>query len=212
MNDIEQSNSSVSEHNPSFVYMLNGNCYINLTNLCTLRCQFCPKFNKHWDVKGYNLHLEKEPSVKDIIEGIGDTSKYKEIVFCGLGEPTMKLSKLLQVSKILKKKNARIRLNTDGLGNLVNGMDITQKLADNIDAISISLNAQNETVYNKHCRPPQTGTYTALLDFIGAISKKMNDVTLTVIDGLADVNISECERMARHYGVKFNRRVLDKVG
>ena len=212
MSDSEQTNSSASKRTPSFVYMLNGNCYINLTNLCTLRCAFCPKFNKQWDVRGYNLHLDNEPSVKNIIEKIGDISKYKEIVFCGLGEPTMKLSKLLQVSKILKKQDARIRLNTDGLGNLVNGMDITQKLADNIDAISISLNAQNETVYNKHCRPPQTGTYNALLDFISAISKKMNDVTLTAIDGLEDVDIDECERMAQQYGVKFNRRVLDKVG
>lgn len=156
--------------------------------------------------------MRSEPTIKQVIDEIGDCSQYKEIVFCGLGEPTLKFGRLLNISKKLKKQNARIRLNTDGLGNLVNGMDITQKIADNIDSISISLNAQNEDTYNQHCRPPQLGTYNALLDFISSISTKMDDVTLTAIDGLKDVDITACEKMAKKYGVKFNRRILDKVG
>jgi len=201
-----------NDTSPSIAYALNGNCYVNLTNKCTLRCKFCPKFNKQWDIKGYNLHLQDDPTVKHVIEAIGDPAQYKEIVFCGLGEPTMKLNKLLWLAKTLKKQNTRLRLNTDGLGSLVNGMDITQKLADNIDAISISLNAQNEEIYNLHCRPPQMGTYNALLDFIDAISKKMDDVTLTAIDGLSGVDIQACKNIAAKYKVNFRKRTLDNVG
>ena len=193
-------------------YQLHGNCYINLTNHCTLRCAFCPKFNKQWQVQGYPLRLKKDPTIDQILEAVGDVSQYKEIVFCGLGEPTLKLGVLLRVASALKKQGAYIRLNTDGLGNLVQGMDITPKLAGKIDALSISVNAQNEEIYNQHCRPPQFGTYPAIFDFIEAAIPHIKDITLTAIDGLKGVDINACAAIADYYKVKFRRRELDKVG
>jgi TatD DNase family protein len=192
-------------------YPLHGNCYINLTSQCTLRCAFCPKFNKQWDVQGYDLKLSTEPSATDILEAIGDPGRYKEVVFCGLGEPTMRLSVLLEVAEAIHDR-VRVRLNTDGLGNLVQGMDITPELAGKVDALSISLNAQSEAVYNRHCRPPQTGTYPALLDFIASAKQYIDDITLTAIDGLEGVDIDACRAIAESFGVKFRRRVLDQVG
>ena len=106
-------------------YQIRGNCYINLTNRCTLRCRFCPKFNHLWDVKSYSLRLKKEPSATQIIESIGDVSQFKEIVFCGLGEPTLRLDTLLTVARQLKEKSSFIRLNTDGLANYIHQKDIT---------------------------------------------------------------------------------------
>lgn len=192
-------------------YELRGNCYINITNLCTLRCAFCPKFNKIWDVQGYNLKLSAHPSAADIIRAIGDPRRYQEIVFCGLGEPTMRLSVLQEVAQAIHGQ-VRVRLNTDGLGNLVQGMDITPELDGLVDALSISLNAQSEEAYNRHCRPPQTGTYPALLDFIDCSTRHFDDITLTAIDGLEGVDTDACHAIADDYGVKFRRRVLDEVG
>jgi len=202
-----------NEHSDGEIaYELHGNCYINLTNHCTLRCAFCPKFNKQWTVQGYPLRLKKDPTVNQILDAVGDVSRYKEIVFCGLGEPTLKLGILLRVASALKKQGAYIRLNTDGLGNLVQGMDITPKLAGKIDAISISVNAQNEEVYNQHCRPPQSGTFPAIFDFIEAAIQHIDDITLTAIEGLENVDIDAVAAIASYYNVKFRKRVLDKVG
>ncbi len=200
-----------STGNDTLAYELHGNCYVNITNQCTLKCSFCPKFNKQWDVQGYNLRLSAEPTAADIIQAIGDPGRYHEVVFCGLGEPTMRLSVLLEVAQAIHGRTW-VRLNTDGLGNLVQGMDITPELAGKVDAISISLNAQSETVYNHHCRPPQQGTYPALLDFISSAKKQIDDITVTAIDGLVGVDIKACRDIADTYGVKFRRRVLDQVG
>jgi TatD DNase family protein len=207
----EQGQQGKSHASDVLAYELHGNCYINLTNLCTLRCSFCPKFSKQWNVQGYDLKLSCQPTAAAILQAIGDPGRYQEVVFCGLGEPTMHLSVLLDVADALHGQ-VRVRLNTDGLGNLVQGMDITPDLAGKVDALSISLNAQSEAVYNRHCRPPQTGTYPALLDFIECAKNHIDDITLTAIDGLEGVDIDACRAIADSYGVKFRQRVLDQVG
>ena len=199
------------EHRDDVIaYELHGNCYLNITNQCTLRCQFCPKFNKVWNVQDYNLKLSAPASTTRVLKAIGDPSVYKEIVFCGLGESTMNLSVLLEVSEAIHP-HTRVRLNTDGLGNLVHGMDITQKLSEHIDALSISLNAQSESVYNRHCRPPLSGTFPALLDFIDSAKKHFDDITLTAIDGLLGVDINACRSIANNKQVKFRRRELGQI-
>ena len=193
-------------------YTLHGNCYLNLTSRCTLRCQFCPKFNKNWEVQGYPLRLRQEPAVADILAAVGDPTAYREVVFCGLGEPTLRLPELLQVAQALKQAGARIRLNTDGLANWVYQRNIVPELVGRVDALSISLNAQNETTYNHHCRPPTAGAYPELLEFILCAREFIPDITLTAIDGLEGVDISACEALAQRFKVKFRRRVLDEVG
>ena len=193
-------------------YTLHGNAYLNLTNRCTLRCQFCPKFNKQWEVQGYPLRLTDEPDVKTVLKALGDVSQYKEVVFCGLGEPTLCLDNLLEISTTLKKQGARIRVNTDGLGNLIHDYDVTPYFADKIDALSISLNAQNEVVYNKHCRPQHDNAYPAVLDFVRCARKHVPDITLTAIDGLEGVDIDACNKIAQQLKVSFRRRILDEVG
>ena len=137
-------------------YTLHGNRYLNITAACTLRCAFCPKFNKVWEVQGYDLKLgnKEGPSVQSIIEAVGDPTEFNEIVFCGLGESTLRWNVVLEVARQLKSKGAKtIRLNTDGLANLVHERDVTPEMKGLIDAVSISMNAQNEEIYNKHCRP-----------------------------------------------------------
>ena len=194
-------------------YTLHGNRYLNITNRCTLRCTFCPKFNGVWEVQGYDLRSHFEPGVAEIIAAVGDPRGYREVVFCGLGEPMLRLYPMLEAAAArLRSQGAYVRVNTDGLASLVYGRDVTPDLEDNIDALSISLNAQDEATYNLHCRPKLAGAYAALLDFAERARDFVPEVTLTAIDGLAGVDIAACERIAQDMGVNFRRRVLDEVG
>lgn len=196
-------------------YELHGNCYLNITSDCTLRCAFCPKFNHTWEVQGYDLRLKFEPTLEQVLEAVGDVSRYKEIVFCGLGEPTTRIDVLLAVAEQLKQRGAYIRLNTDGLASLLHGRDVAPEMAGKIDALSISMNAQNETIYNQHCRPKKEypGAFHAMLDFARRAKAFVPSVTLTAIDGLEGVDIEACRRIAEEeIGVQFRRRVLDVVG
>jgi len=193
-------------------YELHGNCYLNITWRCTLRCKFCPKFNGDWTVQGYDLRLHHEPEIEDIIEAIGDPSDYQEIVFCGLGEPTMRLGVVVEVSNVLKEQGAIIRINTDGLGNLLYGHDITPQLNGLIDTVSVSMNAQNQEVYDKHCRPGMQGAYPAMLDFTRKVKTQVPRVVMTAIDGMPDVDIQACKKIAAQLGVEFRTRYLDVVG
>ena len=193
-------------------YTLHGNCYLNITSRCTLRCEFCPKFNKDWEVQGYPLRLKQEPSVAAMLEAVSDPTQYAEVVFCGLGEPTLRLPELLQVAHKLKQAGARIRLNTDGLANWIYQRNVVPELAECVDALSISLNAQDEATYNRHCRPPAVGAFPELLEFILRAREQIPDVTITAIDGLEGVDIAACEALAERFNVKFHRRVLDEVG
>jgi TatD DNase family protein len=193
-------------------YPLHGNCYLNLTSRCTLRCSFCPKFNGTWRVKDVDLRLHRVPSAEQVIAAVGDPGHFQEIVFCGLGEPTLRLSAVLTVAGRLRAQGARIRLNTDGLASRVHGRDVTPELAGRIDALSVSLNAQNAEVYNRHCRPRIPGAYAAMLDFVRRARRYVPDVTVTAIDGLPGVDVGACAEIAQGLGVKFRRRVLDNVG
>ncbi len=196
----------------TIAYQLHGNCYLNLTQRCTLRCRFCPKFNGTWRVKDYDLRLHREPSAEQLIAAAGDPRRYREVVFCGLGEPTLRLPIVLAVAGRLRAEGARIRLNTDGLASLRHGSDVSPELAGRIDALSVSLNAQNPEVYNRHCRPTIPGAYAAMLDFVRRARRFVPDITVTAIDGLAGVDIEACAEIADGLGVNFRRRVLDNVG
>ncbi|HEY0635470.1 MAG TPA: TatD family nuclease-associated radical SAM protein [Gammaproteobacteria bacterium] len=193
-------------------YPLHGNLYLNITSQCTLRCTFCPKHNRSWEVQEYDLSLKREPSYEEVIAAIGDPAPYKEIVFCGLGEPTQRLVLLLEVARWLKARGARVRVNTDGLANLVHGRDVTPEMVGLVDSLSISLNGQNEEVYERHTHPKIPGTFPAMLEFARLAHERGMAVTLTAIDGLAGVDIEACRAIAERLGVAFRRRVLDQVG
>jgi TatD DNase family protein len=116
------------------------------------------------------------------------------------------------VGQALRRRGARVRLNTNGLANQYHGRDVTAELATAVDAISISLNAQDATTYERHCRPKQPGAYAALLDFIGRAREHIPDVTVTAVAGLEGVDSDACARIAAELGVKFRSRPLDQVG
>ena len=194
-------------------YPIRNSLYLNITDRCTLECRFCPKHTAQGPVvHEYDLSLDHRPEVEEIISAIGDPSNYEEIVFCGFGEPTLRLKVLLEVARWIKQRGGKVRINTDGLASLVNKRNVLPEMQGLVDSLSVSLNAQNEEVYVRHCQPALPGSWQALLDFLAEAPKYIPKVTATAIDGLEGVDIQACEKLAAERGVAFRRRELDKVG
>lgn len=198
--------------NQQLSYVIGDSLYLNITDRCTLECAFCPKTQGILQVHDYDLTLDHRPSSQEIIEAIDDPAAYREIVFCGYGEPTLRLKVLLEVARHIKAHGGRVRVNTDGLANLANKRNVLPEMAECVDALSISLNAQNAQVYDRHCQPALAGSFDNMLEFVGEAPKYIKDVTATAIDGLEGVDIEACRALAEARGVKFRRRVLDVVG
>lgn len=194
------------------VYQIRNSLYVNLTNKCTDDCVFCVRTFTDY-VMGYNLRLDKEPTSQEIIETVGDPTRYEEIVFCGYGEPTLRLDCIIEVAKILKAKGAKIRLTTNGHGNLIHKRSIVSDLVGLIDKVSVSLNAESEEVYNKICRPKfGPGTFSRIKEFIIECREKLPEVEVTCID-MKGVDIKRCEKLAvEELRVKFRPRRLNVVG
>ena len=193
-------------------YTIGDRLYLNITDRCTLECAFCPKHNGSNRVHEYDLSLDHRPTLEEIVASMGDPADYREVVFCGFGEPTLRLKVLLQTAHHIKRAGGRVRVNTDGLANRVHKRNVLPELAACVDALSVSMNAQNESVYQRHCLPALPGSYAAMLDFLAAAPKYIGDVTATALDGLEGVDIAACEALAKQCGVAFRRRELDIVG
>lgn len=197
---------------PILAYTIGDKRYLNITDRCTLHCTFCPKFCSTPQVHEVDLSLPQRPEVGEIVDALGDPADYREVVFCGFGEPTLRLKPLLEIATHIKNRNGRVRINTDGLANLVHKHNVLPELATCIDALSVSMNADTETLYQQHCQPALAGSYKAMLDFLQLAPDYINKVTATAIDGLDGVNIDACRQLAEQRKVAFRRRVLDVVG
>ena len=106
------------EGNDNLLYFLDNKPYINMTNACTNACVFCLR-NQKDDVQGANLWLDKDNTTASaVIEQIKAKDevikKSEEIVFCGYGEPLIKINEVVEISKYLKENypNIKIRINT----------------------------------------------------------------------------------------------------
>ena len=197
---------------PVLAYAIGTGLYLNISKGCTLRCHFCPKWVAPV-VHDYDLTLAHNPSAEAVLAAMGDFSGYQEIVFCGYGEPTLRLPTLLAVAREIKKRCAvPIRINTDGLANRVYRTDVTPQFRGLIDAVSVSLNAQNEAVYNRNSRPTLSGAYAAVLEFLQVVQAHVPSVTATAIEGLEGVDIAACRQLAEQLGVRFRQRFLNRMG
>ncbi|MHB8415560.1 MAG: TatD family nuclease-associated radical SAM protein [Acidiferrobacteraceae bacterium] len=203
-----------SRRRAPIIYAIRGRLYINLTSRCWLRCGFCPKFDGRWEIDGASLRLARreEPSVVEVLAAIDAAGPCHEVVFCGFGEPTLRLDAVLVLGRTLRRRHLQVRLNTDGLASLRHRRDVTPDLAGAIDTVSISLNAQDEETYTRHCLPPGPGAYPALLDFAARAVRHVPTVTLSAIEGLDGVDVAACRHIAATIGAGFRTRLLDRVG
>ena len=193
----------------NYVYEFGDSLYLNITNRCPNNCEFCIRNIKD-GVSGSDLWLLKEPTFEELVDDISmyDLSKYKEIVFCGFGEPMCNLSMISQIAPYLKKKGCKIRINTNGLGNLINKRDDVAKLiAPYIDAVSISLNASDADTYQEICRSKYgKDAFYAMLKFAKDCVDAGIDTTMSVVDFIGEEEIEACRKLAIEAGAHFKVR------
>ncbi len=196
----------------AIVYSIRDSLYLNITNRCSNSCVFCPKFKNSYYVKGYDLKIEKEPSIEEIKNAIRDLSGYREVVFCGFGEPLLRLDVVKEIAKWLKTKAVRVRIDTDGLANLVHGRNILPELQGIVDSISVSLNAPDAETYIKLC-PSGFGerAFSAVIDFLKEAKKYIPEVTATVVS-LPNLDIEACRKIADELNVQFRVREYNSIG
>ena len=198
---------------PKIAYKIRNSLYLNITNRCTNHCVFCERETDPF-VQGHNLRLVKEPEIEELWNEIGDPAQYDEIVFCGYGEPTLRLPLILSLAKKIKANNGKVRLNTNGHGNLIHKRDILPDFEGLIDTISVSLNAESEMKYNEISHPGfEDNTFEEVKRFIRESKKYVPNVVATVVGIPKQINIQECERIAKEeLGVKFRVRSYNVVG
>ncbi|MBI5057698.1 MAG: YchF/TatD family DNA exonuclease [Nitrospirae bacterium] len=191
-------------------YQIRDSLYLNITNKCTNKCGFCVKSRTSY-VKGHNLRLEKEPSALQVIKAIKDPKAYKEIVFCGIGEPLLRLDIVKKVSAWVKQNGGKVRINTNGQGNLIHGKNILPELQGIVDSISISLDAEDEKKYDKICRPSIKGAFKGVLSFVKEAVKIIPEVKVSVVK-IPGIDVDKCARLAEELGVELRIRDFDMVG
>lgn len=194
-------------------YEAHKNLYLNLTNRCSADCIFCIR-NFADGVYGYDLRLLKEPSTEEVIEALEglDLSKYKEVVFTGLGEPTLRLDVVLAMTRWLKRRDIRVRLDTNGHAALINpGKNVIFELKEaGIDSISVSLNAESEEKYNKLCRPAHKDAYRAILEFVKEARKAGINTRVTAVN-VAEIDLEKCKKLAEELDSDFHIRALSEA-
>lgn len=203
----------------NLVYLLGGKIYINLTNKCTNECVFCIRTLKD-DVCGANLWLKSDSvTAGEVIKQLQIIRKAEdEIVFCGYGEPTLKLDILKEVAKYIKEnyKDVKIRLNTNGHANFIYKRNIIPELVGLVDSISISLNAPSEELYRELTQPNLAceNILEEVKDFIKKSVEAGIETTASVVSGYKgyDIDLQECEKIALDAGAKFRVREWLKEG
>ena len=195
----------------TITYAAGSAIYVNMTNRCPCACTFCLRHNKDHVFDSDSLWLEREPTVQEVCDSIDvwDLTKYEEIVFCGYGEPTERLYDLLEVAKYIKSKsNIKIRINTNGLADLIWNESTAPKLEAIIDTVSISLNATNKEDYYKVVRPKfGIDSYDAMLKFTKDCTKYVPSVVMTVVDVVTSKEDQElCRKICKSVGATLRVR------
>jgi len=197
-----------------FAYYLGNTMYINVTNLCTNRCKFCIR-NSGDSVGGVKLVLDSEKfNHEDVIKEVKNTfsDKCREIVFCGYGEPLIKLDIVKNAAQFIKQNYPQIpvRINTNGHANLIHKRNIVPELVGLIDMVSVSLNAENADLYAELASPvfDKTIAYEAVKSFIQECAKNGIETTATVVSGFEcyKIDIKKCQKIAEELGAKFRVR------
>lgn len=193
-------------------YEVENNLYLNITNKCPNSCDFCVRNIEN--VFEHNLWLEKDPSPNEILKDIfsRNLDTYRQLVFCGFGEPLANIEEVLAVCKeVKKKKDIYIRVNTNGLANKIHNCDVTPHLASLVDGISISLNAKNAEEYDAICHSEfGNEAFPSILDFAKKCRPVIKDVQFSIVDCLPPDDIEACKRIAESLGVKLKIRKLVK--
>lgn len=196
------------------LYEVHNNLYVNMTNRCPCACTFCLRQTRDEMEGSGSLWLEREPAVDEVKAEFSkfDTDKYEEIVFCGFGEPTERLEDMLEVCRFIKEKyNKPIRINTNGLSDLIHGKDTAPMFQGLADTISISLNTPNKERYLELTRSKfGIDSFDAMLRFAGNVKNYVKNVVLsTVSTTLTAEEEKECAEICKKIGVTYRIRPFE---
>ncbi|MCH4221722.1 MAG: TatD family nuclease-associated radical SAM protein [Eggerthellaceae bacterium] len=187
--------------------------YVNLTNRCTNACTFCLRATKRGATS--DLWIDREPSAQEIIASLKqfDLSPLKEVVFCGFGEPTMRLDTLLEIARYIRTTypSLGVRLNTNGLANAYWKRDVTGDLARVLTSISISLNSSNPQTYLEITKSSiGRPAHREVLAFARACRDRGLPVTMSVVDCIDQTDQEACAALCKAQGWTFRARHYDR--
>lgn len=193
-----------------YVYEMGDSLYVNFTNRCTNRCNFCIRNNSD-GIGGFELWLDKEPTAEEIIAEAEKFTGYNKMVMCGFGEPMIKIDELTKVAKYFKEKGFYIRINTNGQANAYHGRDVTKDIAGIVDKVSVSMNAPTAAEYQEICQSIYgEAAFDHMIDFAKKCIEKGIDVTFSVVDVIGEDKILQCEKIAKEVGARFRVRTYIK--
>ncbi|MBR3397158.1 MAG: TIGR04100 family radical SAM protein [Lachnospiraceae bacterium] len=195
----------------NILYKVHNNIYVNLTNRCPCACTFCLRQTMDKVGESDSLWLKEEPDLETVKAAFEnrDMSKYDEVVFCGFGEPTERIDLLLDTAKYIKETYRKpIRLNTNGLGNLINERDIVPEMKGLIDTVSISLNTPDKEDYLALVRPRfGEQSFEAMLAFAEECVGIIPNVVLSTVDTtITKEQEEQCAEICRKIGAKYRIR------
>ena len=196
------------------LYEVHTGLYVNMTNKCPCACTFCLRQEKDEMNHSGSLWLEREPSVDEVKAEFEkfDMSKYKEVVFCGFGEPTERLEDVLEVAAFVKEKyGLPTRINTNGLSDLIYNKDTAPMFKDKIDTVSISLNTPNKERYYELTRSKfGIDSFDAMLKFAEYVKHYVKNVVLTTVSTtLSEDEERECAQICERLGVTYRIRPFE---
>jgi TatD DNase family protein len=192
-------------------YRIRNSLYLNITNRCSNHCTFCAKF-EDFTVKGHYLMLDREPSAAELLNAVFSAGDCDEVVFCGYGEPLIRLDLVKEISAKLKAQGYKIRINTDGQANLVHSRNVLPELAGLVDTVSVSLNAADAATYQKLCNTPfGDDGFKAVCDFLTEAKKHIPHVVASAVT-VPGLDVEAVRLLAGQLGVEFRVREYAEVG
>ena len=196
------------------IYTYQNGVYFNITNKCPCRCVFCIRDKVDAIGEAEKLFHEKQPTKEDITEAIDHFSfEGKDTaVFCGYGEPTNAFENLIFSAEYVKKlyPEMKLRLNTNGLSDLINERETAKEICKLFDSVSISLNEVTSEDYDKITRNIYEGrAFEAMLKFARDCLSEGADVRLSVVDVIGEEKIIKAKEIAESIGAKFVCRKYD---
>jgi len=202
----------------TITYQVKNAVYVNLTNRCPCNCTFCLRHNGPGVFGSGPLWLEREPTLEETIESLGqwDYERFREVVFCGYGEPTERLDVLLAAAAHLKEQDPtlRVRVNTNGLSDLIHGKPTAPLFVGKVDCLSISLNTDDPAEYLSVCRPKFGATaYPAMLKFTQEAAALLPSVVMTVVgEPITSLEKQErCRKIAEGLGARLRVRPYEQT-
>ena len=201
----------------TITYQVKNAVYVNLTNRCPCNCTFCLRQNGPGVFGSGPLWLEREPTLEETLESLRqwDYTRFREVVFCGYGEPTERLDVLLAVAARLKERDPalRVRVNTNGLSDLINGKPTAPLFMGKVDCLSISLNTDDPAEYLTLCRPRfGEAAYPAMLKFTQEAAALLPSVVMTVV-GEPITSLEKqarCRKIAEDLGAQLRVRPFER--